>query len=285
MLKNIATKTIPIVLILIIVSSSSGQYADFPAEPNDPFVLAYANFDDGTMGSDIGQVEGTPDVLDPNWENWGPGEDGLLHIHTGNAYQVLTDPNIADIEVFYTIKPGGARENRMPCWRFFEPNAVRDPWSDGSVVIYHGGHVGGARGDNTDMSWFVSPGDWSANAYETGWMTEGDIEIKYHLIFIGNTITVRKQFVGVDSNMVTVALLEETPPRSTTGTIIIFGQDGGGALIDDVAVTTILSNPIDDGECGGPLHPYPAMDFSENCVVNMSDFAIFAADWMEDTRP
>lgn len=35
--------------------------------------------------------------------------------------------------------------------------------------------------------------------------------------------------------------------------------------------------------CGDKNHPYPAMDFDKDCRVNLTDFSIFAAHWMDCT--
>jgi hypothetical protein len=37
--------------------------------------------------------------------------------------------------------------------------------------------------------------------------------------------------------------------------------------------------------CGDGGHPYPAMDFNQDCRVNLADFAMFAAHWLECTAP
>jgi hypothetical protein len=37
--------------------------------------------------------------------------------------------------------------------------------------------------------------------------------------------------------------------------------------------------------CGDADHPYPAMDFNQDCRVDLADFAMFAAHWLECTAP
>jgi hypothetical protein len=37
--------------------------------------------------------------------------------------------------------------------------------------------------------------------------------------------------------------------------------------------------------CGDIEHPYPVMDFNRDCRVDLADFAMFAADWLECTAP
>jgi len=37
--------------------------------------------------------------------------------------------------------------------------------------------------------------------------------------------------------------------------------------------------------CGDDQHPYPVADFDQNCIVNWSDFSIFAAHWLESPCP
>ncbi|MCK5001105.1 MAG: hypothetical protein KAS23_16290 [Anaerohalosphaera sp.] len=37
--------------------------------------------------------------------------------------------------------------------------------------------------------------------------------------------------------------------------------------------------------CGDLLHPYPAGDVNENCIVDLEDFAILAGNWLKDNRP
>ena len=44
---------------------------------------------------------------------------------------------------------------------------------------------------------------------------------------------------------------------------------------------TIASQP----SCGDPDYPYPAGDLNHDCRVDMPDFAIFAANWLESTGP
>lgn len=55
--------------------------------------------------------------------------------------------------------------------------------------------------------------------------------------------------------------------------------DGGydGLDVDDLVVT------IEDNECGA--WGFQAMDFDENCVVNLADFAQFAELWLACTQP
>lgn len=42
---------------------------------------------------------------------------------------------------------------------------------------------------------------------------------------------------------------------------------------------------FDAALCGDENHPYPEMDFNFDCIVNMSDFALFTQRWMECTKP
>ncbi len=37
--------------------------------------------------------------------------------------------------------------------------------------------------------------------------------------------------------------------------------------------------------CGDKDHPYPVMDFNQDCRVDLADFALFAAHWLECTAP
>jgi len=37
--------------------------------------------------------------------------------------------------------------------------------------------------------------------------------------------------------------------------------------------------------CGDPEHPYPPMDFNQDCVVNVADLAMFAEHWLTCTKP
>lgn len=37
--------------------------------------------------------------------------------------------------------------------------------------------------------------------------------------------------------------------------------------------------------CGDAEHPYPLMDFNQDCYVDLADFALFAAHWLECTAP
>lgn len=55
--------------------------------------------------------------------------------------------------------------------------------------------------------------------------------------------------------------------------------DGGydGLEVDDLIVT------IEDDECGA--WGYHELDFDENCVVSLADFAVFAESWLSCTQP
>lgn len=40
-----------------------------------------------------------------------------------------------------------------------------------------------------------------------------------------------------------------------------------------------------EGECGDMAHPYPRSDLTDDCYVDLSDFAVLASDWLTDNRP
>jgi hypothetical protein len=40
-----------------------------------------------------------------------------------------------------------------------------------------------------------------------------------------------------------------------------------------------------EGECGDIAHAYPTGDLSQNCYVDLEDYAILASDWLTDNRP
>ena len=50
---------------------------------------------------------------------------------------------------------------------------------------------------------------------------------------------------------------------------------------DSVFGAPIVVTPV----CGDALHPYPYMDFDNNCIVDLRDYAEFAIDWLTDNRP
>ena len=54
-------------------------------------------------------------------------------------------------------------------------------------------------------------------------------------------------------------------------------------VVDSTKTVTAVFK--DNRECGDSCHPYPALDFNEDCRVNTADFAFFAAGWMECTHP
>jgi hypothetical protein len=71
-----------------------------------------------------------------------------------------------------------------------------------------------------------------------------------------------------------------------------------GKWFDGTSWTILISNntttasvlisgeiPPEDPYCGDYKHPYPSMDFNKDCRVNLADFALFAAHWMECTAP
>ena len=63
----------------------------------------------------------------------------------------------------------------------------------------------------------------------------------------------------------------------TAGTYYIMVYSGSGLYR-----VSVLGPPV---ECGDPNHPYPTGDFNQDCVVNLVDFALFVAHWLEDNRP
>lgn len=67
---------------------------------------------------------------------------------------------------------------------------------------------------------------------------------------------------------------------------------GGARFLDDPGTVDTGSGtpPIVDmgvfehiNTCGDAAHPYPAMDFNHDCIVDYADFAIFCQHWMECT--
>lgn len=71
--------------------------------------------------------------------------------------------------------------------------------------------------------------------------------------------------------------------------------DGAPRFFDDPNTTNTGNGtpPIVDmgayehglGTCGDPDHPYPVMDFNDDCIVDFVDFAFFANYWLECTKP
>jgi hypothetical protein len=51
----------------------------------------------------------------------------------------------------------------------------------------------------------------------------------------------------------------------------------------DTTVTAVFT--VIPPVCGDECHPYPKMDFSKNCRVDLADFIMFAAEWMDCTAP
>ncbi len=62
-------------------------------------------------------------------------------------------------------------------------------------------------------------------------------------------------------------------PNSANTTIIMDANE---------TVTAVF---VDDRQCGDECHPYPDGDTNEDCEVNFRDFALFAVQWLECTKP
>ncbi|MBN1763696.1 MAG: hypothetical protein JW860_00415 [Sedimentisphaerales bacterium] len=69
--------------------------------------------------------------------------------------------------------------------------------------------------------------------------------------------------------------------------------EGEGILDPNSPLTTVTMDQnktitavfVDARKCGDECHPYPPMDFNQNCLVELADFAMFAVHWMECTAP
>ena len=66
-------------------------------------------------------------------------------------------------------------------------------------------------------------------------------------------------------------------------------SDGTSCVINiannDTTATILVSTTPPEPYCGDVDHPYPLMDFDEDCRVDLVDFAMFAAHWLECTAP
>jgi hypothetical protein len=70
----------------------------------------------------------------------------------------------------------------------------------------------------------------------------------------------------------------DAPSGTAIGNVLYFTGSAG----DNV---TITANYVITSECGDACHPYPGYDYDQDCIVGLSDFAIFAATWLECTQP
>jgi hypothetical protein len=143
----------------------------------------------------------------------------------------------------------------------------------------------------TDANWdFVN----------TWWMPDGNYP---HLISLSGPFTL---------------YIQTTPPFITSisppvGQLTVFGTvdisamkfsqcpdiynfdhwEGEGILDPNSSQTTVIMDQdktiiavfIDARKCGDECHPYPSMDFNQDCRVNLADFTMFAVQWMECTTP
>jgi len=50
----------------------------------------------------------------------------------------------------------------------------------------------------------------------------------------------------------------------------------------DKTVTAVF---VDSRKCGDECHPYPAGDIDKNCIVDFTDFGLFALSWLKCTKP
>jgi len=71
-----------------------------------------------------------------------------------------------------------------------------------------------------------------------------------------------------------------------------FGDLFGSAANEDLKADTdyirmYFGGAIGAGEgaCGDMAHPYPTGDLTEDCYVDLSDYAAYASDWLTDNRP
>jgi hypothetical protein len=48
---------------------------------------------------------------------------------------------------------------------------------------------------------------------------------------------------------------------------------------------TITAAFTESRQCGDECHPVPASDFNQDCLVNWSDFTVFAEHWFACTAP
>ena len=78
-----------------------------------------------------------------------------------------------------------------------------------------------------------------------------------------------------------------------SGEVLAFDSWTGDVADPGLATTTIVmdtnktvtANYVDNRTCGDDCHPYPQYDFSQNCIVDLADLSLFAAQWLNCTQP
>lgn len=129
-------------------------------------------------------------------------------------------------------------------------------------------------------------------------LKEVELPTSYNLTVLADPVNVTTvspigittQIAGVD---VPISANRFAPPNSTCPEILDFDHWEGPVADVNAATTTVNSftditvtaHFVDGRACGDECHPYPTMDFNQNCITDWPDFADFAADWMTDTNP
>jgi len=159
-----------------------------------------------------------------------------------------------------------------------------------------------AAGLATAPALFLSPraaGDASAG---TGWAiqnVDGTLIIMYGGAGVSGNAGQAGQWIHVriDVDTTTANLYfgsQVIDTRTTIGTAndgsadyVRFGYYWAGdyGLLNWQVDNLSVVSPKTAAACGDFIHPYPAGDFTQDCYVNLADFAILAAHWLDCSDP